>query len=539
MLQSLKQPEPSVPLLESLLYLVQTTFQNAKLCGFSYHGKESIWSFGQNILLFSQAVPINGQYGPQYLDFLYRDKLFKILDVPLKNGTSLLFFFDPKPEVADDIFATIRFQQAFDNARMNEQSLFLEIYGLHQQVFKYDDIPHYLLNLFGLNHCIFWKDDHDIQNIRRQIGLPLEQLNTCYSVVKMGNHQSPKKIVNNLIAHDSSGKKIYGLMLEEAEDMGFLASLPYPSAIIDQSFLIHAVNRSWHDVLQRTCVSLRTFIPQPSMIKLEQSFEQKLFSFQSAVSYAPNVLMNWHISPLGNKFLLTGILETSQTCTLQHLQSLEENNILLKQFAHLCAHDLKEPLRSIGSYVQLLLRRPERQELYAEFIVNSCNNLKNLIEGILAYASCEENLAEQKVLNMNDIIDIALIYLETKTYEKKAVIKWDPHAPIHIKGNKAQLIQVFQNVIDNALKFATDTPVIHINHRMQNGRHLFSIRDFGIGIPEHLVRKAFALFTRLNDKGKFSGSGIGLALCKKIIEFHKGSLTIVPQNPGIEVQIVL
>ena len=420
-----------------------------------------------------------------------------------------------------------------------EQGLFLEIYGLQQQIFKYNDIPDYLTNLFDLNSVIFWKDDQDIQNVRRQIGLPFEQLSQCSSVLKVASKNTVKIVINSVVAESSDGKKIYGLALKDANELSFLASLPYPTAIIDDHFLIHVVNRPWHEILKRTCISLRTFIPKSNMLKLEQGFDQKPFTFQATLRFAPDIVMDWHIHPFGKRFILTAIPQKSQTCTLQHLQSLEEHNLLLKQFAHLCAHDLKEPLRAISSYVQLLLRKPERQEQYSGFIINSCNSLKDLIDGILAYSTCEADTAEQKLLNMNDIIDTALIYLQEKIDEKQAVIKWDPHTPIHIKGNKAQLIQVFQNVIDNALKFSVDVPIVHISHRIQNSRHLFIVRDFGIGIPEHLVRKAFNLFTRLNDKGKFSGSGIGLALCKKIVEFHKGTLTIIPQTPGIEVQIVL
>lgn len=484
-------------------------------------------------------MPAPDHHGCQLTDSVYKDKLFKVFDLPLQDGSSLLFFLEPKPDVEEDIFATIRFQRLYETAPYQNSGLFLEIYGLQQQIFKYNDIPDYLLHIFNLDNVIVWKEDNEIQSIRRKIGLPFEQLSLCHSVLKIASDTTIKTVINRTIAQNADGKKVYGLAIVDAYELSFLASLPYPTAIIDDHFLIQAVNRSWHDTLQRTCMNLRTFIPKSNMLKFEQTFDRKPFTFQATLRFAPDIVMDWHVHPFGQKFLLTGTQQKTQTCTLQHMQSLEEHNLLLKQFAHLCAHDLKEPLRAISSYVQLLLRKPEKQEQYAGFIVNSCHSLKDLIDGILAYSTCEADTVEPKLLNMNDIIDTALIYLQEKIDEKQAIVKWDPHTPIHIKGNKAQLIQVFQNIIDNALKFSIDRPIIHVTHRMQNGKHLFIIRDFGIGIPEHLVRKAFNLFTRLNDKGKFSGSGIGLALCKKIIEFHKGTLTIIPQTPGIEVQIVL
>lgn len=537
-----KQQEPRSSLLANLLHLVQSTFHNTKLYGFTYLGKDnSSWSFGKNTAIITNIAPEPepGEYGSQFTDTVYKDKPFKIFDLPLPDGSAFLFFFEPKLDVEEDIFATIRFQRLYETAAYQDQGLFLEIYALEQQIFKYNDIPDYLLNIFDLQDVVVWKEDHEIQTIRRQIGLPFDQLNLCHSVLKLASDNGIKMALNTSIAQSTDGKKIYGLALKDAHDLSFLASLPYPTAIIDQHFLIHAVNRSWHDILQRTCMSLRTFIPKSNMLKFEQTFDRKSFTFQATLRFAPDILMEWHIHPFGQKFLLTGTPQKTHTCTLQHMQSLEEHNLLLKQFAHLCAHDLKEPLRAISSYVQLLLRKPEKQEQYAGFIINSCNSLKDLIDGILAYSTCEADTVEPKLLNMNDIIDTALIYLQEKIDEKQAIIKWDPHTPIHIKGNRAQLVQVFQNIIDNALKFSVNIPIVHISHRVQNGRHLFIIRDFGIGIPEHLVRKAFNLFTRLNDKSKFTGSGIGLALCKKIVEFHKGTLTIIPQTPGIEVQIVL
>ena len=535
----MKAAEAYPSLLSSLFHLVQSIFHNAKLYGFTYHGKDNTWSFGQNTALITSMESINDQEDPRYGDVIYKDKSFQIFELPLYDGSFFSFFFEPKPGAEEDIFATIRFQQIFEKEFCQDQGLFLEIYGLQQQIFKYNDIPEYLKQLLDLNNVTFWKEDHEIQNIRRQIGLPFEQFSSCYSVLKVASQTAIQTIINTTIAQNDNGRKIQGLILKDAQDLSFLASLPYPAAIIDQHFLIHAVNRPWHDVLKRTCISLRTFIPKSNMMKLEQMFDRRPFTFQTTLRFAPDLVVEWHIHPFGEKFLLTAIPQKSQTYTLQHLQSLEEHNLLLKQFAHLCAHDLKEPLRAISSYVQLLLRKPEKQEQYAGFIVGSCNSLKDLIDGILAYSTCEADTAEQRILNMNDIIDTALIYLQEKIDDKQAIIKWDPHTPIHIRGNKAQLIQVFQNIIDNALKFSTDIPIIHISHRMQNGRNMFIIRDFGIGIPEHLVRKAFNLFTRLNDKSKFTGSGIGLALCKKIVEFHKGTLTIIPQTPGIEVQIVL
>jgi|GEM_PF-5832475 len=525
--------------LSNLLDLVQSTFHNTKLYGFTYYGKDSTWSFGRNTALINSVISAKDQDDSHYGDITYRDKPFQIFELPLQDGSSFSFFFESKAEGEEDIFATLRFEQVFKTHFSQDQGLFLEIYGLQQQIFKYNDIPGYLINLLELNGANFWKEDHEIQNIRRQIGLPFEQLSSCYSILKIASHNAIQAVSNTVIAQNDDGKKIYGLSLKDAKEYSFLASLPYPAAIIDDHFLIYAVNRSWHDTIRRTCISLRTFIPKSNMLRLEQTFDKKPVSFQATLRFSPEIVIEWHIQPFGQKFLLTAIPQKSQTYTLQHLQSLEEHNLLLKQFAHLCAHDLKEPLRAISSYVQLLLRKPEKQEQFAGFIINSCNSLKELIDGILTYSTCEPDTTEQRILNMNDIIDTALIYLQEKVDEKEAVIKWDPHTPVHIKGNRAQLIQVFQNVIDNALKFSTDVPIIQISHRIQNGRHLFSIRDFGIGIPEHLVRKAFNLFTRLNDKSKFTGSGIGLALCKKIVEFHKGSLTIIPQTPGIEVQIIL
>ena len=101
------------------------------------------------------------------------------------------------------------------------------------------------------------------------------------------------------------------------------------------------------------------------------------------------------------------------------------------------------------------------------------------------------------------------------------------------------MIQVFQNIIGNAIKFSKTNPTVKIGYKLKENQHCITVKDYGIGIPEHLVRKTFNLFTRLNDKGAFPGSGIGLALCKKIIDFHKGKIQIIPCDPGVEVVILL
>ncbi len=210
---------------------------------------------------------------------------------------------------------------------------------------------------------------------------------------------------------------------------------------------------------------------------------------------------------------------------------LEQSNKGLEAFAYVASHDLQEPLRKIktfSTFIQGKSKLDEAGATYLEKIIESSERMSRLIEDILSLSSLKQDV-EMKVLDTNRPIDNALKDLELKIAEKKATITVDELPKI--EGNEGYLTQLFVNLIGNALKFSEKPPVIHVTGKAQNGYVKIKISDNGIGIPEEHQRKIFEAFSRLHPRHVYEGTGIGLAICKKIVDIHKGGIQ-VQSTPG-------
>lgn len=221
-----------------------------------------------------------------------------------------------------------------------------------------------------------------------------------------------------------------------------------------------------------------------------------------------------------------------KTRALQNvLEKVKRSNTDLESFAYAASHDLQEPLRTIISYLQLIDRREknlsDEAREYLQFAVNGSKRMKFLLEGLLAYSRLsrfgEDEITE---LDMNDLLVLIKANLHTIIHENKAIIEV---ASLHkFQGNKVQVIQLFQNILSNAIKFCSPerTPYITVNSFEEEHLVVFEIKDNGIGIDPDFHAKIFDLFSRLNPVDSFKGSGIGLALCKRIVEYHKGTIEV-------------
>jgi PAS domain S-box-containing protein len=237
-------------------------------------------------------------------------------------------------------------------------------------------------------------------------------------------------------------------------------------------------------------------------------------------------------------------------------RALEASNHDLQQFASIASHDLQEPLRKIQIFSNLLQEKqgslPEPSATYLRKILDSSARMKTLILDILNYSKLSSSNYYIECVDLNEIIADLLEDFELLIADKKAQIEIGL-LPC-IDANKGQIRQVFQNLISNALKFskADVSPVIKIKSRrvkeksfvsaeQEDGSYYFiSIQDNGIGFDEKYVQNIFSLFERLNAKDKYEGTGIGLAIAKKIIEKHDGLITAVSQEgKGAEFQIIL
>ena len=237
--------------------------------------------------------------------------------------------------------------------------------------------------------------------------------------------------------------------------------------------------------------------------------------------------------------------------------ALAESNHDLQQFASVASHDLQEPLRKIHIFSNLLQDRdlenlsPESKK-YLEKIISSAGRMKMLVIDMLDYSKLSANHHSFAAINLSDTVKEVLEDLELIVLEKKAVISVEG-LPV-LDANKGQMRQVFQNIIYNALKFAKkdEHPLIQITCRRiaapewdsaedPSGSYcLISIKDNGIGFDEKYAPNIFALFERLNSKDKYEGTGIGLAITKKIVEKHHGMIKATSrEGEGSDFLIIL
>ncbi len=217
----------------------------------------------------------------------------------------------------------------------------------------------------------------------------------------------------------------------------------------------------------------------------------------------------------------------------RNARELARSNIELEQFAYVASHDLQEPLRMVTSYMQLLEKRyKDRLDADAnEFIgyaVDGAARMKELINDLLTYSRVVRLGKELTLIDSDKVLKDALANLSGVTEAEHAEVSHDP-MPI-VLGDATQLMQLFQNLIGNAIKFhGSDSPEIHIGVRTETNAHTFSVRDNGIGIAAEFHERIFSVFQRLHDNKSYEGTGIGLALCKKIVERHGGRIWLESQ----------
>ena len=226
---------------------------------------------------------------------------------------------------------------------------------------------------------------------------------------------------------------------------------------------------------------------------------------------------------------ITELKESEKVLKLR-LDELARSNSELEQFAYVSSHDLQEPLRMIASYLQLLDRKYKgkldaKADKYINFSVDGATRMQNLIDDLLAFSRVTTQAKELEPTDLEAVYKETLYNLELSIKENDAVISHD-HLPI-VLADKTQISQVFQNLIGNAIKFkSTNRPKINISVKEEDNQWLFAVQDNGIGIdPEHSDR-IFEVFKRLHKKRDYPGTGIGLAICKKIIERHGGQIWV-------------
>ncbi len=222
--------------------------------------------------------------------------------------------------------------------------------------------------------------------------------------------------------------------------------------------------------------------------------------------------------------------------TKELLLRLERSNAELNEFASIASHDLQEPLRAVTSYVQLLDRKyasvfDDTAKDYIAFAVDGTRRMRELILALLTYAQVGASEVQLAPISMNALVDEVVGILEIGIKEAGAHIRIEVDLP-DIAGDETQILQLFQNLLHNAIKFRRPgtTPEIVVKGENRDGRVLFSVTDNGIGInPQHSAR-IFRIFKKLHNPKEYPGSGIGLAVCQKIVERHLGRIWVESQE---------
>jgi len=208
-------------------------------------------------------------------------------------------------------------------------------------------------------------------------------------------------------------------------------------------------------------------------------------------------------------------------------RELARSNAELEQFAYVASHDLQEPLRMVRSYVELLQRRyGEKLDSDADefigFAVDGARRMQVLISDLLIYARVNSKGKPLVPTDTDRALELALENLQMKIRESKARVSRQPLP--RVIGDESQLVQLFQNLVSNGVKFRRGAPRVAISAATEGDLVHFSVSDNGIGIEPQYSERIFVLFQRLHTRTEYPGTGIGLALCKKIVERHGGRI---------------
>jgi PAS domain S-box-containing protein len=214
----------------------------------------------------------------------------------------------------------------------------------------------------------------------------------------------------------------------------------------------------------------------------------------------------------------------------QAVEALELSNRDLEQFAYVASHDLQEPLRMVSSFTQLLAKRYRSKldkdaDEFIDYIVAGAKRMQALINDLLTYSRVDTRGESFGLVDSEAAFNQAMANLRLTIEEGEVVITHDPLPPLI--ADNSQIVQLFQNLLGNAIKFCSkEPPRIHVSAEQENNEWVFSFRDNGIGIAPEYFDRIFVIFQRLHNREEYTGTGTGLAICKRIVERHGGRIWV-------------
>ncbi len=313
-----------------------------------------------------------------------------------------------------------------------------------------------------------------------------------------------------ILSWNPGAEKLYGV--REREAIGSNISILIPSEKINE---------------------MRFLLDKISKGEIIDSFETKRIRKDKSV-----IDVSLTISPIREESdIITGASAISRDITFKkkveeelrkYAEELALSNEELYVFSYAASHDLQEPLRSIQNFIETLNKKYKRRlgpemEEQIHAADDGVTRMHRLITDFLMYSRVGTERAAQEEIDLNSTLKDAMANLEVAIKESKAQIK--QYTLPKIWGNQIQMTQVFQNLIANAIKYQGEsTPIIEISAEKKSGMWQFAVRDNGIGIEQWFSERIFIVFQKLHDPKKYPGSGIGLALCKRVIEKHGGKI---------------
>ena len=289
--------------------------------------------------------------------------------------------------------------------------------------------------------------------------------------------------------------------------------------------LVHPSDIHSLDELTATTLKKKSYSLEFRLQKFDSSYRD-IFIIGTPIIFEDGTFNGYMISGLD----ISEVKEAqNQISHLTH--ALKQATEELDQFTYVTSHDLQEPLRMITGYIQLIQKNIERGnfssiEEFMAFVVDGASRMQMLIADLLQLSRVTRKTVPLAAVNINDVLNVVTSHLSKNINATKAVISYE-NLPT-VMGDTFQLVSLFENLLDNALKFTPreTLPKITISFEQKDDKYIFQIKDNGIGIDNKFHKRIFAIFQRLHNQGEYEGTGIGLAVCKKIVERHGGEIWV-------------